>query len=103
MPPGTLRRSKRLRGLQGLGGRRRRSEQQPTEEHCSPDNMSSDGYSSSDATESNDDGLAADMMNLAIACRLVQQLPTRETSPAGNAPRVRVQIHDLEFMFRVLG
>ena len=65
--------------------------------------MSSDGYSSSDATESNDDGLAAGMMNLAIACRLVQRLPKRETSPTGNAPRIRVQVHDFGFMFRVLG
>ena len=63
--------------------------------------MSSDGYSSSDAMESNDDGLVVGMMNLAIACRLVQRLPTRKTSLAGNAPRVRVQVHDFEFMFRV--
>ena len=65
--------------------------------------MSSDGYSSSDVTKSNDDGLTAGMMNLAIACRLVQRLPTRETSPTGNAARVRVQLHDFGFMFRVLG
>ena len=89
MPP-VLQRSKRLRGLRGLGGRRRRSERLPTEEHCSLDDMSSKGYSSSDATASNDDGLAAGMMNLAIACRLVLRLPRREMSPAGNAPRVRV-------------
>ena len=103
VPPGTLRRSKRLRGLRGLGGWRRRSEQRPVEEHCSPDDMSNDRYSSSDVTESNDDGLAEGMMNLAIARRLVQRLPTRETSPVGNAPRVRVQLHDFGFMFRVLG
>ena len=65
--------------------------------------MSSGGYSSSDVTASNDDGLAAGMMNLAIACRLVQRLSTRETSPAGNAPRVRVHVHDFGFRFRVLG
>ena len=98
-----MRRVKRLRGLRGLGGRRRRNEQLPTEEHCSPDDMSREGYSSSDATASNDDGLAASMMNLAIACRLMQRLPTRETSPTGNAPRVRIQIHDFGFRFRVLG
>ena len=69
--PPVLRRSKRQRGLQGLGGRRRHSEQLPTEEHCSPGDMSSEGYSSSDITASNDDGLVAGMMNLAIACRLV--------------------------------
>ena len=65
--------------------------------------MSNDGYSSSNVTASNDDGLAACMMNLYIACRLVQWLPRRETSPAGNASNVGLSVCSGVYGFRQIG
>lgn len=82
--PASSKRVLRRQGLRGRVEKKKRKGRVYEEGLTTEKDMSSERNSSSKAMESNEEAIAKDMMNLAIACSPVQQQSTAEAASVGN-------------------